>query len=234
MRDLLRVDLPDGRRAVIRHSTKADGDLSPSTVEAGDLDERRAALVPNGSWHATRQVHGRTVVEVTSDEPVEERPQADVLVTSGTHRVLAVHTGDCVPIGLVHPAGVVAAVHAGWRGLEAEVVGAAVQALERIAGAPGEVVAAIGPHVRAGKYEFGAEDLDRMVSRFGDTVVGRSEQGSRSLDLTEATRRALGELGVEVRSESPDCTAALASDYWSHRARGERGRIALTVWLEPA
>ena len=83
-------------------------------------------------------------------------------------------------------------------------------------------------------FQFGAEDLDRMVSRFGDTVVGRSEQGSRSLDLTEATRRALGELGVEVRSESPDCTAALASDYWSHRARGERGRIALTVWLEPA
>ena len=234
MRDLLRVDLPDGRRAVIAHSTKADGDLSPATVEPAELEERRAALVPTGPWHTTRQVHGRTVVEVTRDEPADERPQADALVTSGTHRVLAIHTGDCVPIGLVHPAGVVAAVHAGWKGLEAEVVGAAVRALERIAGTPGEVVAAIGPHVRAGKYEFGAEDLDRMVSRFGDTVVGRSEQGGPALDLTEATRRALNEFGIEVCAESPDCTAALAGDYWSHRARGERGRIALTAWLEPA
>jgi YfiH family protein len=234
VRDLLRVEIADGRCAVVRHSTKHDGDLSPSTVGAAELVARRAELVAVGPWHVTRQVHGSSVIEVADHPPSAERPTADALVTTRSSQVLAVHAGDCVPVGLAHPAGAVAAVHAGWKGLEADVIGEAVRALRTAAGPDGEIVAAIGPHIRAGHYEFGGEDLERLMDRFGPEVAARTENGRPALDLSAATRRALTEVGVTVGNESSDCTAAQADDYWSHRARGERGRIALTAWLEPA
>lgn len=234
MRDLLRVELADGRRAVFGHSTKADGDLSPSTVDPDQLVLRRARLAPVDRWHTVRQVHGSATVEVTSLEPPISPPTGDALVSTRTGSAIAVHVGDCVPIGLAHRGGGAAVIHAGWKGLEAGIVESAARALRSAVGDGGPVVAVIGPHIRVDRYEFGAEDLARLVDRFGPRVAGRTSHGSAALDLTAVTRRALADVDIEVAHESPDCTAAIADSYWSHRARNERGRIAMIAWLEPA
>lgn len=233
MRELLTRRLADGRRATIGHSTRADGDLSPSTVDAAVLDERRREAVDAGPWYAVHQVHGAAVVSVGDEPPSDPRPQADALVTGRSGRVLAVHSGDCVPVGLIHDGGAVSAAHAGWKGLESGVLASAVAALRALAG-PGRVSAAVGPHVRSARYEFGAEDLDRLAARFGEAVRATTNDGAPALDLTAATTAALGELDVEIAAISTDCTAELAGQYWSHRARAEAGRIALVAWLDPA
>lgn len=236
MRELLAHILDDGRRAIVAHSTRADGDLSPSAVDPVTLTERRRHAVGAGPWHAVHQVHGNRVFRVeghptTHTDVHGPRVQADALVTHDANQVLAVHSGDCVPVGFIHDSGMVGVAHAGWKGLEAGVLESTVNALVGEYG-PGQIRAAVGPHVHANRYEFGAEDLDRLAARFGDGVIAVTDEGNPALDLTAATTSELERLDVQVAVTSPDCTATLAHDYWSYRARGEAGRIALVAWLE--
>lgn len=217
------------RVARIAHSTRADGDLSPADVAAAELARRRRQALDHG-WCAVRQVHSDRVITVTTPAP-NDRPVADALVTSESDLALAVHSGDCVPIGLISLAGAVGAAHAGWKGLEAGVLESCVRRMRQAVGtAP--VVAAIGPHIRAERYEFGPADLERLATRFGAQVIGTTTSGKPALDLTTAVTNECARLGVEIAAVSQACTAADASQFWSHRARAERGRIALVAWLE--
>ena len=64
-----------------------------------------------------------------------------------------------------------------------------------------QVTARIGPHIHAGCYEFGADDLDRLVRRFGPEVAARTHDGRSAFDATAATAAALASAGVAVRSD---------------------------------
>lgn len=241
MQQLLQRHL-DGLTATISHSSRADGDLSPSTVEPEMLASRRSQAVGH-RWHAARQVHSDRVIVVNSGtgetgETGEtgitgSRPVADALVTSQSGQVLAVHAGDCAPVGFIHPRGTVGAAHAGWVGLEAGVLEATVRRMHAQHPASQEqIVAAIGPHIRAENYEFGAEHLARLAARFGDHVVSVTSHGTPAFDLTAALLTELQRLEVDVAVLSNECTAAASDSYWSHRARQEPGRLALVAWLE--
>lgn len=231
MREIFSAVLDDGRRAVICHSTRGDGDLSPSAVAAAELTERRRAASGSGVWHAVHQVHGAEVVHVGPSSSADARPQADALLTNVTDRTLAVHSGDCVLVGLAHQAGAVAVAHAGWKGLRAGVLDAVVDGLRESCGS-GSIRAVVGPHIRAGNYEFGTDDLAALAKRFGDHVVSQTADGSPALDLTAAIAHELDRLETTLEWMSPDCTAERSDQYWSHRARQETGRIALTARLE--
>ncbi len=238
MRELLVQLVGDGRRASIAHTTRADGDLSPSTVAPPTLADRRDRAVAAGPWHAVHQVHGARVIRVEGDpttatDIVGPRTKADALVTGAANQVLAVHSGDCVPVGLIHARGAVAVAHAGWKGLEAGVLRSTVDAL-RASHGDGVITAAVGPHIHPTSYEFGANDLARLAAQFGPSIVAETAEGTPALDLTAATTLALEQLGVEIGAVSPDCTATRADEYWSYRARNESGRIALVGWLELA
>lgn len=230
MQQLIRRPL-DGVVACIAHSTRADGDLSPSNVEPVLLAERRARAVA-ADWHAVHQVHSDRVIRIDEViEPSAERPRADALITSRPGLALAVHSGDCIPVGFVSDGGAVAAAHAGWKGLEAGVLESTVRAL-RAEHSDASIIAAVGPHIRKHQYEFGEQDLARLAQRFGSDVVATTATGSPALDLTAAVTAELARLGLAVEVLSPDCTATDDAQYWSHRARQERGRIALVAWLE--
>ena len=169
---------------------------------------------------------------VTVTEPGEHAgAEADAAVTATPGAVLAVHTADCVPV-LLHDAcaGVVGAAHAGWRGLVAGVLEATVDAMAAL-GAE-QVIATVGPHIRARCYEFGAADLDRVAAALGDDVRAETAWGTPALDLAAGVRRALdGRAEVHL---APGCTACEPDTYFSHRARADRGRQAATVVLDPA
>ena len=229
MQPLIRREL-DGVVACVAHSTRADGDLSPSTVPADELARRRQAAVPH-TWCAVRQVHSDRVINVEAAMPSAPRPVADAIVTTSPGIALAVHSGDCVPVGFVSDGGAVAAAHAGWKGLEAGVLESTVRQLRQLA-SDTPIVAAVGPHIRKGQYEFGAIDLARLQRRFGAEVRAETESGQPALDLTAAIALELDRLDLVVERWSAECTASNADEYWSHRARQEPGRIALVAWLE--
>jgi YfiH family protein len=207
-------------------TTTTDGDLSVDAPQP-DLDRRRRAVVDR-PWTWLRQVHGARVVRV--GKPGEHAGvEADAAVTSVPGAPVAVQTADCVPIALVAD-GAVGVVHAGWRGLAAGVVEAAVHALCEAGNGP--VRAQIGPCIRARCYEFGPTDLDRVASRLGDGVRGTTAWGTPALDVVQAATAALTHAGVSDVVDSGVCTAC-SPVHFSHRARGDTGRQALVAWLGP-
>lgn len=218
---------PAGRGDVhVLMTDRSHGDLRID-APAPELASRRSSIVDR-PWSWLRQVHGAGVV-VVGDEPALGT-QADALVTETPGAVLAIHTADCGPVALVSREGPVAAVHAGWRGVQAGVLPAAVEALESLGGR--EVVAWLGPCIHSGAYEFGPADLDVLAGRFGDEVRAVTDTGSAALDLPAAIRASLAEAGVPLVEVAPVCTAT-DERYFSHRARSEPERQALVVWIDP-
>lgn len=155
---------------------------------------------------------------------------ADAAVTATPGCVLAVRTADCAPVVLLGRAAV-GVVHAGWRGLEAGVVAAAVEAMAALGDPP--PVAHLGPCIRPGCYEFDGPELAGLVARFGPAVRGTTTWGTPALDLPAAVRAALVVAGVDEVHDDAGCTAC-DGRWFSHRARAEPGRFATTAWLEPA
>src|SRR5829696_7758316 len=90
-----------------------------------------AAGCPSGEWCRLHQVHGATVIRVRAGEPLDKATQGDALVSEDPARAIAVRVADCAPILLASDDGrTVAAVHAGWRGVIAGVLRAALQEMK--------------------------------------------------------------------------------------------------------
>ncbi|MEZ5320529.1 MAG: polyphenol oxidase family protein [Microthrixaceae bacterium] len=237
-------------RIRLAFTERADGDFAVPAVGAAEpeaLRHRRAAVAA-GRWAWLRQVHGSTVVRVGGGDPVAGA-EGDALVSAEPGTPLAVQTADCVPILLwstdaARSGGdrpVVAAVHAGWRGLYDGVVEATVAAM-REEGAR-SIGAAIGPHILPGHYEFSAADLTTMALRFGPDVVASTHHGEPALDLAAATRTALRieRVTVDGLVDGPMaqlCTASTilggAPRFYSWRARRDRERQCSVIWVESA
>ncbi len=185
----------------------------------------RLGLDPGGWWFLD-QVHGAEVVTAVGPAPAVP-PAADAAVTVERGVTLVVMTADCAPVLLADDVGV-GVVHAGWRGLAAGVLARAVERLREIGS--GEVRAAVGPCIRPAAYEFGPDDLARLVDRFGPTVAGRTTTGTPALDVPAGIRVALAEVGVPDVADDGVCTAA-DRRYFSHRRDARTGRQALVAWL---
>ncbi len=221
-----RVPLPGGVLAELCFTTRAEGDLSIHAPRH-DLASRRAAVAP-GAWTWLRQVHGDGVV--VADSPgAAAGLDADAAVTALPGAVVSVATADCVPIALVGDPASVGAVHAGWRGLLAGVVPAAVDALRDLGAR--RIDAVIGPCIHAECYEFGATDLAAVVARVGADAGGRTTAGAAALDLVAAARAELRVAGVQSIDVIDECTACRGDRYFSHRARGDAGRQVLAARL---
>lgn len=176
---------------------------------------------PGLTWTRLHQVHGARVVVV--DAPGErEGEDADAAVTTVPGAKLVILTADCAPLALAGD-GVVGAVHAGWRGLAAGVIGAAVDEMRRLGGR--DIVAALGPCIHAECYEF-----TDVADHFPPEVHGRTAAGQPALDLPAAVRRALHDSNVELVHDEDVCTAC-SPDHFSHRARSDAERQAMVVWM---
>lgn len=199
--------------------------LDPSSAT---LDAMRTLV--DRPWVQAEQVHGADVLDV--EDLATSVAAADVLMTRRDDVALAVRSADCATLAIVSDDGTITAVHAGWRGLEADAIGAAARAL-RARGAD-RLRAVVGPHIGVECYEFGVIDLDRLTARFGAGAEGVTATGERALDVAAVVRRSLAENDVELVASSGECTACSPDSYWSHRARGECERQALVVWIERA
>lgn len=205
---------------------RRDGDMA--VTQPGDLLEERRRRVVDLPWIWLQQVHGGDALGVASSADAGQ--PADALVSSSAGLALSIQVADCVPVALVAPGeGVIAAAHAGWRGLVAGVLESAVD-LMRARGAS-RILAAAGPSICPAHYEFGADDLERVVEVVGEGARSRAISGAPALDLRSAVSAVLGRSGVEVAALSGRCTAE-DPDLFSFRARRDEGRFALVVWTE--
>lgn len=177
-------------------STGAFAGMNVSASVGDDPDavaaNRRAAaqMVGGEALAMVRQVHGRDVA-LLREAPVDP-PHADAIVTDLPGLAIAVQTADCVPLLLADlRSGRIAAVHAGWRGVVADVVGAA---MERLA-PEGEVGAWIGPAICPGCYEVGDEVRDQVVAVVPETAAV-TRAGTPAIDVRAGVLAQLRRHGV--------------------------------------
>jgi copper oxidase (laccase) domain-containing protein len=175
------------------------------------------------SW--LRQVHGTHVQHVMA--PGEHAGETgDALVTSAAGAFLAAFGADCAVVALGSPEGVAGVAHAGWRGVLAGVIEAAVDEM-RMLGA-GEVRAWRGACIHPCCYEFGAAALAEAATIAGDGVVARTAAGRPAFDLPAAVALAVERAGAELVGREDSCTAC-SPGWFSWRARRDEGRMLVGV-----
>jgi polyphenol oxidase len=146
--------------------------------------------------------------------------------------VLAILTADCLPVAFSSDDGsVIAAAHAGWRGLAAGVLEATLDAM-RVD--PARVVAWLGPAAGPQAYEVGEEvraafvDADRRAA--AAFVVTRP--GHWFCDLNSLARHRLAACGVLRMHGSMGCTISDADRFFSHRRTPRAGRMVTLAWRD--
>jgi polyphenol oxidase len=214
---------------------------------AAVMENRRrlSALVGGRPVVWMDQVHGRRVAMV--DAPVEGVvPETDALMTSTPGLVLAVLVGDCVPVLLhgtvvedsaasgdaVLPTGreVVAAVHAGRRGLQLGVVEAVVSRMSSLGVAPRTISAQLGPAVCGKCYEVPAA-MREEVAAIAPSSRATSRAGRPSLDLRAGLVQQLNALGVGMVKVDPTCTLE-SPLHFSHRRDQRTGRTVGLIVID--
>lgn len=202
---------------------------------SGNIEEnlRRlatAAGLDGRELRRAHQVHGAQVIEMSRRPCGDIR--ADALVTEDPACMVSVRTADCVPILLASEDGrQVAAVHAGWRGVVANVVAAAALRMRDLG------AAAVGPCIGYDAFEVGAEVAEAFEQALGPRPpMRRREDGKWHVDLREAVRRQLVAAGVDPRriDVSGHCTFAAREEFFSHRRDGlTTGRMAALIAPAP-
>ncbi len=219
------------------------GDDADAVVE----NRRRAAQafgVELAELVFARQVHGAQVTPVggadggrgatADDDAVAE---ADVLVTEGPGVTPVIMVADCVPMALVDPvARVLGAVHAGWRGTAAGVVGAALDAMAERGARRERIRAFVGPAVAPERYQVTDEVVHALADAVGPVplepeVAQRDGPGHWLVDLVAANRQQLRRGGL--RGEYIDECGVSTGDerFFSDRAARPCGRFALLARL---
>ena len=190
----------------------------------------------------TKQVHGNVVRTVTEEDrhvclsvvPYE----ADGLVTAVRALPLMCFTADCVPALLCEEdAGVIAAVHCGWRSSVGDILKNAVEAMEALGAGREKICCALGPAIGRCCFETDDDVPDAVTAYLGGDTAGlfvRRADGKTLVDLRAANARRLLQLGLRAENidVSEECTVCRHDKYWSHRyTKGRRGSQAAAIAL---
>ena len=184
-----------------------------------------------------RQTHSDNVAVIRSvaQKPLED---VDALVTKLTDVAIGVFTADCVPILLCDPAGgVIAAVHAGWKGTVKGIVRNAVDVMAQEGAQRSRIEAVIGPSICQQCFEVGDEvvaEFARQAFSLNDIVRQNPATGKAHINLAEANRQMLALAGVPYVNIALSglCTKCNPQRFFSARALGIRsGRILTGIIL---
>lgn len=242
-----------GARALFttRHGGAGSGDFASANLgrHVGDDDaivERNRALLAEEMGVPlvfVEQVHGRDVLTLPApaalaadDSPLRAASpvvRADALVTDRSDIALAIMVADCLPVLLCEPeAGVVAAAHAGRKGLLGGVLEATLAQMASLGARPERIVGAIGPSVCGACYEV-PEAMRAEAAAILPATAATTRWGTPALDLRAGAVEALERCGVpaDAVAADPPCTVE-DEDFFSYRRAQRTGRFAGVIRLE--
>jgi YfiH family protein len=200
------------------------------------VQENRArlrALLP-AEPHWLHQVHGAHVIEARQDVAEEE---ADACVARAPGTVCTILIADCLPVLFCDRAGdVIAAAHAGWRGLSSGVLEGTVATMRT---APRQLLAWLGPAIGPDAFEVGRDVLHAFTATDAGAVAcfrpkqpGPDGAPKWFADLYALARRRLAAVGVHAVFGGGLCTSSDARRFFSHRRDRRTGRQAALIWLQ--
>ena len=205
------------------------GDQAAAVAENRRRVRTQLRLPHEPAW--IEQVHGTAVLDLDLHGPARGIA-ADAAFTRRAGPVCAVQVADCLPVLLaVSDGSAVAAAHAGWRGLVAGVLEAAVKSL---AAEPRRLLAWLGPGIGAAHFEVGDEVRSAFLARDPGAAgeFASNDRGRWQCDLAGLARRRLTTLGVSAIFGGDCCTYADTSRFFSYRRDGRCGRMAALIWRE--
>lgn len=177
------------------------------------------------------QVHGIDVVDAAK---LSQNQIADGSLTDKAGVVCAVLTADCLPVLLSDQSGtVVAAVHAGWRGLASGILQVAVQKM-RESGAD-DILAWMGPAIGPSRFEVGREVVDTfstLGAAVSDCFISSKNKDKYLANIYSLARHALAEVGVHQLDGGIHCTVTESDKFYSYRRDGKTGRMASVIWMD--
>ncbi|MEY6433415.1 peptidoglycan editing factor PgeF [Thioalkalicoccus limnaeus] len=202
------------------------GDDPDAVARNRAILRERTAIPADPIW--LRQVHGTRVTDAAKNGADRE---ADAAFTDSAGIVCAVLTADCLPLLLCDRSGLrIAAVHAGWRGLAAGVIEAAI---DRFPVDPGGLLAWMGPAIGPRAFVVGGEVRERFLHQ--DPAAAAAFEPAQAdrwhADLYALARRRLALRGVRAVWGGRLCTHADPGRFFSYRRDGRCGRIATLIWL---
>ncbi len=178
------------------------------------------------------QVHGTRVFDAARFSAGDRSPEADASFSRKAGVVCVVMTADCLPVLFCNDAGsVVAAAHAGWRGLLAGVLEETITAM----GVPGgTLMAYLGPAIGPQAFEVGDEVRSAFIAADEKSAVAfkLSVPGKWLADIYLLARQRLVEQGVTRIFGGSFCTVSETSRFFSYRRDGQTGRMTAMVWLD--
>lgn len=177
-----------------------------------------------------RQVHGVSVVEATPSEVME----ADASWTSTPAVACTIMTADCLPALFCNRSGTrVAAAHAGWRGLAAGVLEAAVNSFSD---EPADIMVWLGPAIGPDAFEVGPEVREAFIVAHPSTVdafVPSVNEGKFMADIYQLARLRLAAHGVTA-VYGGGLSTYNDPRFYSYRRSARTGRFASLIWIEHA
>ena len=255
--------LPAGVRAVF--TSREGGSSAPpfDTFNLGDhVRDEPAAVASNraalqhllaANLVFLNQVHGTDVayLEATTPHGVE----ADACVSDQPGLACTAMVADCLPVLFAHASGcVVAAAHAGWRGLAAGVLEACFErfaqaVVERVPECSREAVAVqtwvwLGPCIGPQAFVVGSEVREAFVNANASAESCFEVQvgvgGKYLANLSVLARLRLQAMGLPEPKgndgSAPWCTVSQTSQFFSHRRDaatfGSTGRMAAAIWID--
>jgi len=177
-----------------------------------------------------QQVHGKLVLEPTTAGLCGA---GDALIADAGGPAVGVRSADCVTLLVGDPStGRVAAIHAGWRGVVAGVVVAAIRTMSERGSKPRDLIAAIGPAISAARFEVGPEVVSAFVAAgLGDCATPTA--GAKAFaDLERAACLQVAREGLPSTSihACGRCTATEPAQFFSHRRdAGLTGRMLSVI-----
>lgn len=153
--------------------------------------------------HLAEQVHGAGIAVVRKVDSSQTWPNVDGLITPDAGLLLGIYVADCGAVYIGDPVKrVVALLHSGKKGTEANITGKAISMMqEEFGSSPSDMVVALSPCVRPPMYE---------------------------VDIARQIREQAIEAGVPEQqfTDSGICTGSDLTAYYSYRVeKGNTGRM---------
>lgn len=204
------------------------GDNAERVAQNRNLLSQALDLPAEPCW--IKQTHSTSVVTLEQDD----NRTADAAITHTPGIVAVVMTADCLPILICnHSGSEVAAVHAGWRGLQAGVIQCALDAMQS---ANDQLMAWIGPGISQACFEVGDEVYAAYINSINDADRYFSAHGPGHwlCDLAGLAQLVFEQQGVSEVTRAPLCSYRDDKRFYSYRRDATTGRMASLIWINPS
>ena len=200
----------------------------PQRVAENRISLKNRLNLPNDPLWLT-QVHGVKVAN--ADKQSTHTVEADASVAHKIGSVCAVMTADCLPVLFCNRQGtVVAAAHAGWRGLHAGVLEQTVKSMNCLRS---DVIAWLGAAISSQHFEVGAEVREAFISVQKEAIkafIPSANKGKWLADIYYLARLRLQAIGVTQITGGESCTYHHEKLFYSYRREAKTGRMASLIW----